>query len=840
MGGGGVSTLAVERVSVSNQGISGTVSFNSPITVGEAGFGFTLNGGTVVFENTQASLNVNELRFHLPSVPDPITLLNTAPSMADPSQWQFYFPLEGSQIPTLNLSNDPRVRITIPDESGADLILDLSTSQSPPGKPNDWRGVWIRRAQVQIGNEEGINLTLAGEGLEIGSGGFTGTLSARLNPPIDWGVRGFQLRFESAQARFESNTLAELTLPNAQLTLPGIGDIPIQNLVARSGSPLRPVSGVMSGTHTVQLFGFPLTIQNAGFTETGFRIERASLALSEGRTVEVTNLFVDGSGNLSGSLSFTGPVNFNLIDTGAYQIQVRLDNAELSESGLRVNGQVRIPIPEALRPLKPESWPDVLEANFNDVVFSAEPRVVSGRIAFTVGTEEIAVIDASGVRVNLASALPAVGQNLQVGPFTVRLDSLSASTQNFLSVSGQATLILPAGVPITPNEIQFAFENLQLSQEGGDWRVTLGQCTNLGDEAKEKLTAQPLPKEARQYTVERQEAGTVLWYAVVSVDPFEAESQRTVGVQVIIPDATALQPPKGLKIELVSEPPAQAETPASRKLILTWDANTENDLLGYHVQRGIQQEGPFLTLTNEPLRETRYEIPLLAEEEGDLFFRLQAIDYDQNMSLPTPPVKVSLPNVQPPDPPAIVQVVVEGNLNLVIAWNLSVAPDLDGYTLERRVEGGEWKVIQPRLPKTNTRYTDSGLTGGRTYEYRITAVDTGGLKSSPRSRWGGILRDTEPPQPPPSLSVRYEPGAGGVLVVWEPSPSNDVAKYLLYRAEGEKGEFVPVSGDIPPDQTRLLDVGIALGSTYRYQIIAVDFAGNLTQPTTSRSLKLTQ
>lgn len=364
--------------------------------------------------------------------------------------------------------------------------------------------------------------------------------------------------------------------------------------------------------------------------------------------------------------------------------------------------------------------------------------------------------------------------------------------------------------------------------------------TNLGDEANEKLTAQPLPKEARQYTVERQEAGTVLWYAVVSVDPFDAESQRTAGVQVKIPDATAPQPPKGLKIELVSETPAQAEAPAPRKLVLTWDANTENDLLGYHVQRGTLQEGPFLTLTNEPLRETRYEIPLLAEEEGDLFFRLQAIDYDQNLSLPAPSVKVSLPNVQPPDPPAIVQVVAEGNLNLVIAWNPSVAPDLDGYTLERRVEGGEWEVIQQRLPKTNTRYTDSGLTGGRTYEYRITAVDTGGLKSIPSEPMGGIPRDTEPPQPPPSLSVRYEPGAGGVLVVWEPSPSKDVAKYLLYRAEGDKGEFVPVSGDISPDQTRILDVGVALSSSYHYQIIAVDFAGNLSQPTTSRSLKLTQ
>ncbi|MEN3001980.1 MAG: Ig-like domain-containing protein [Armatimonadota bacterium] len=476
--GGADATLSVENLTVSPQGINGTVSFNTPISVSEAGFSFTLAGGSITFNNTQVSVNLNELRFHLPAPPtspiDPLIVRDLALTLADPSQWNLYLPLEGNQIGSITLSNDPLVRITVPDESGPDVIIDLSGGQSPTGKGNDWKGVWLRRAQVRIGGDEGV-LTLQGEGLEIGSTGFTGTLTATLNPPFDWRLGGFQLRFESAQARFENNNLAELTLPNAQLTLPGIGSLPIQNLVARSGSPLRPVAGLISGRHTVQLFGMPLTIDNAGFTETGFRIGSASLRLPNNAEVAVNNLIVDGAGNLSGSLSITGPFTFNLVDSGAFQVQVTLNSAELGSGGLRVNGSVRVPIPEPLRPLKPENWPNVLEASFSDVVFNAEPRVVSGRIAFTVGAEEIGSIDAAGVHINIASALPAVGQNIQVGPFTVRLDSLSASTTNFLDVSGQATLILPSGVPITPNEIQFAFEHLQLAQEEGNWRVSFGQ-----------------------------------------------------------------------------------------------------------------------------------------------------------------------------------------------------------------------------------------------------------------------------------------------------------------------------------------------------------------------------
>lgn len=379
------------------------------------------------------------------------------------------------------------------------------------------------------------------------------------------------------------------------------------------------------------------------------------------------------------------------------------------------------------------------------------------------------------------------------------------------------------------------------SEQTVGYRIYRGEA--LGDDANERLTPQNLPKDARQFTTE-QPAGTARWYAVVAVDPFDQESQRTSGAYIKIPDTTAPQPPSGGQATLETPPATQQEQPAPlRKIVLTWQANKETDLLGYHVQRGFSPDGPYLTITNEPLRETRYEIALKPEEEGDLYFRLQAIDFDQNLSLPSQPIKISLPNVQPPDPPALLSVTAEGNLSLVLKWRPSTAPDLQGYLIERRVDGGAWEPLNDGqlYDKNLNTLTETNLMGGLTYEYRLTAVDTAGNRSVPSEPMGGVPRDTEPPQPPKAFNARVEPGAGGVMLSWEPSPSNDVAHYRLFRAEGETGgAFAPISADIDSKTTRALDTGALPGKTYRYQIIAVDFAGNQSQPLTTRAIKIPQ
>ncbi|NLX10445.1 MAG: hypothetical protein GXY36_12380 [Chloroflexi bacterium] len=83
--------------------------------------------------------------------------------------------------------------------------------------------------------------------------------------------------------------------------------------------------------------------------------------------------------------------------------------------------------------------------------------------------------------------------------------------------------------------------------------------------------------------------------------------------------------------------------------------------------------------------------------------------------------------------------------------------------------------------------------------------------------------DTEPPQAPASVTVRRA-SASGVIVAWEPSPSEDVFAYRIYRS-GEDGESALV-GEAEADAAQFVDRTVAEGQRYRYGVAAVDASLN--------------
>jgi fibronectin type 3 domain-containing protein len=78
-----------------------------------------------------------------------------------------------------------------------------------------------------------------------------------------------------------------------------------------------------------------------------------------------------------------------------------------------------------------------------------------------------------------------------------------------------------------------------------------------------------------------------------------------------------------------------------------------------------------------------------------------------------------------------VALVEAGRVRLV--WRASDAPDLAGYRVYRldlrQVKGEYRRLTETAIPEV--QYTDSNVTPGVTYVYRITAVDQSGNESDP-------------------------------------------------------------------------------------------------------------
>jgi hypothetical protein len=76
----------------------------------------------------------------------------------------------------------------------------------------------------------------------------------------------------------------------------------------------------------------------------------------------------------------------------------------------------------------------------------------------------------------------------------------------------------------------------------------------------------------------------------------------------------------------------------------------------------------------------------------------------------------------------LVALAEEGQVRLI--WTGSDAPDLAGYRIYRR-EGGDLRRLNVE-PVTATEFTDSSVASGRSYVYRVVAIDKTGNESTPQ------------------------------------------------------------------------------------------------------------
>lgn len=118
------------------------------------------------------------------------------------------------------------------------------------------------------------------------------------------------------------------------------------------------------------------------------------------------------------------------------------------------------------------------------------------------------------------------------------------------------------------------------------------------------------------------------------------------------------------------------------------------------------------------------------------------------------------PNPPPAAPTGISP--TTGNRAVTLNWTGSPELDLDGYNLYRSLTSGSGHTQLAALSYKATSFTDTGLTGGTTYFYRIRAVDTKGQESEDSAE---ILATAGGggggPPPPPGGGPPIGDGGGG-------------------------------------------------------------------------------
>ena len=150
---------------------------------------------------------------------------------------------------------------------------------------------------------------------------------------------------------------------------------------------------------------------------------------------------------------------------------------------------------------------------------------------------------------------------------------------------------------------------------------------------------------------------------------------------------------------------------------------------------------------------------------------------------------------------------------------------LEGFNIYRReADVREYGLPIFTAPETIDKYTDTAATFDRKYIYTVTSILSKEplIESAIGAEYEVNYQDRFAPEAPSEVTALAE--RGQIRLLWEPSVSDDVVGYLVFRRD-PGADFVSLGTD-PIAGTEYLDRDLPGGRIYGYYVVAVDSADN--------------
>ncbi|HVW86666.1 MAG TPA: hypothetical protein VHB50_18400, partial [Bryobacteraceae bacterium] len=114
---------------------------------------------------------------------------------------------------------------------------------------------------------------------------------------------------------------------------------------------------------------------------------------------------------------------------------------------------------------------------------------------------------------------------------------------------------------------------------------------------------------------------------------------------------------------------------------------------------------------------------------------------------------------------------------------------------------------------------DGGIEYGKTYQYMTQSIEKAGDRYAESDLSDPVtFQPTDRFAPAAPAGVTVVPGTQSIELVWDRSPEKDLAFYRVYRDGQRIADHVTAPA--------LSDKDVKSGATHRYQVSAVDAAGN--------------
>src|SRR5438552_2355486 len=430
------------------------------------------------------------------------------------------------------------------------------------------------------------------------------------------------------------------------------------------------------------------------------------------------------------------------------------------------------------------------------LLYTIYRSTTSGEEAFLIAVPLVTTYTDATVTNNVTyyyqvSATNAIGE----GP---RSSEVSATPNPPATVPGA-----PQGLSATPGDATVSLTWSPPSSNGGSpithYKIYRG--TTSGGETPRATIGNVLTYSDTAVT-----NGVMYFYQVSAVN---SVGEGALSGEVSVTPATQPGAPQGL-----------SAAPGDATVSLTWSPPSSNGgspITNYRVYRGFTSGGETLLTTLGVV--TSYSDTAVTNGVT-YYYEVSALN---NVGEGPRSSEVSATPIAPPTVPGAPRDLgaVAGDATVALAWS---SPSSDGgstitnYKVYRGTISGQLSFLAT-LPNVLS-YTDSAVTNGQTYYYKVTAVNAVG--EGPRSNEASGTPTSSQTVPAPPRQLNATPGDAQITLTWL-APSSDggspITHYKIYRGTTSGGETLPATiGNV----LTYSDTSVTNGVTYYYYVTAVN------------------
>ncbi len=172
---------------------------------------------------------------------------------------------------------------------------------------------------------------------------------------------------------------------------------------------------------------------------------------------------------------------------------------------------------------------------------------------------------------------------------------------------------------------------------------------------------------------------------------------------------------------------------SSSQINLSWTAPSDNGgspLLGYKIEKSSDHGTTWSTIASDT-GNTKTAYPDTGLSASTTYtYRVSAIN---GIGTSSSSNTASVTTFGPPAAPTGLSASPASSSQINLSWTAPLnngGSSIMGYKIERSTDGGStWSTIKPNTGTTGTVYFDTGLTAGKTYTYRVSAINGIGTSS---------------------------------------------------------------------------------------------------------------